>query len=147
VSQPQEAVYVHWDSDIGAAGDVAIGLWIEVLSSNELFFLGVYDYVSLNTSLPLLQTSLHPENAPINARGAPRTTTCRRLVCILAPNTNSGRFEIFILTPCSPLFVSLAPITSQESGGKAFEFMDFWPFVLDVCDVMCCGVWCGVFKT
>ncbi len=30
------------------------------------------------------------------------------------------------------------PIMSQESGGKAFEFMDFWPFVLEVCDVMQC---------
>lgn len=46
VSEPQEAVYAHWDSDIGEAGDVAMGLWVEVVATSELFFLGVFDYVS-----------------------------------------------------------------------------------------------------
>jgi len=37
---------VHWDSDIGAAGNVVLGLWAELVSTGDLFFQGVLDIVS-----------------------------------------------------------------------------------------------------
>jgi len=49
VTTPDESVYAHWDSEIGAAGDVAFGLWVEVVETGELFFVDVFDYVSLPT--------------------------------------------------------------------------------------------------
>ena len=41
-----EILAVHWDSDIGAAGEVVLGLWGEIVSSGNLYFLGVSDRVS-----------------------------------------------------------------------------------------------------
>lgn len=49
VMDPEESVHAHWDSDMGAAGDVAFGLWVEVVETGELFFVDVFDYVSFPT--------------------------------------------------------------------------------------------------
>ena len=37
---------VHWDSDIGAAGNVAVALWVETVSTGEMTLDDFSDYVS-----------------------------------------------------------------------------------------------------
>ena len=46
VTSSAEILIAHWDSDIGAAGDVALALWVETVSTGEMVFGGVFDYVS-----------------------------------------------------------------------------------------------------
>ena len=43
---PEEIVVVHWDSDIGAAGNVVLALWVETVSTGEMKLVDFSDYVS-----------------------------------------------------------------------------------------------------
>jgi len=47
-----ELFAVHWDSDIGAAGDVALALWAELVSTGALFFQRFLDLVSYALFVP-----------------------------------------------------------------------------------------------
>jgi len=45
--QPVEPIFVKWDSEIGAAGDVVVALWGERIETGEFSNIGLLNFVSL----------------------------------------------------------------------------------------------------